>query len=126
MSFRCINGFAFGDSTYPGGAQVEDDDPILETHRDHFAQVHIPAGSGVTETAVVDPDAESNTLAWLAAEESHNAEVIAWLAAEEEHNAAVSAAAAAEAEAAASAQSSGDAQSPAAARRAARAAKSGN
>lgn len=36
---RCINAFEFDGRIYPGGAEVEEDAAILETHRAHFAIV---------------------------------------------------------------------------------------
>lgn len=37
--YRCINPFAAGDRIYAGGTEVEDKDPILKSHGDHFAKV---------------------------------------------------------------------------------------
>jgi hypothetical protein len=36
---RCINAFEYEGRIYPGGAEVEEDAAILETHRAHFAVV---------------------------------------------------------------------------------------
>lgn len=54
MSFRCINAFAFGDHMYSNGYEAADDDPILRTHRDHFAEVEISPTRSV-EQAVAEP-----------------------------------------------------------------------
>ncbi|MCV7255335.1 hypothetical protein H7J86_24535 [Mycobacterium hackensackense] len=101
MSYRCINAFEFDRRIYPGGVLVADEDPILKTHRPHFAKVEdIPFGFAHTETATAAPgerrtpqlpggDAE----AWLAAEKRYEEDVQAWLLAEEEHQTAVAAAA---------------------------------
>lgn len=53
MSYRCTNAFAYGDRVFPGGVEVADDDPILETHAANFSQVADlrPA----TETATAAP-----------------------------------------------------------------------
>lgn len=53
MSFRCINAFSYEDRMYPGGMLVDDDAPILDTHRAHFAHVDVPATPGA-ETASTD------------------------------------------------------------------------
>jgi hypothetical protein len=58
MSFRCINAFAFGDAVYGNGFQVEDDDPILKTHADHFAEVE----HGFTGRAVEQAEAKPGGL----------------------------------------------------------------
>lgn len=44
MSHRCIDAFGvnFPEANfrvYPGGCEVEDDDPILQTHASHFVKV---------------------------------------------------------------------------------------
>lgn len=39
MSHRCTNAFTFNDHVYAGGCEVQDDDPILETHAVHFVKV---------------------------------------------------------------------------------------
>lgn len=39
MSHRCTNAFTFNDHVYAGGCEVQDDDPILETHAAHFVKV---------------------------------------------------------------------------------------
>lgn len=36
MRYRCINAFWVGEKVYPGGVEVVEGDPILETHRAHF------------------------------------------------------------------------------------------
>lgn len=58
MSFRCINAFAFKDVVYPNGYQAEDDDPILKTHADHFAEVE----QGFTARAVEQAEAKPGGL----------------------------------------------------------------
>lgn len=58
MSFRCINAFAFKDVVYPNGYQAEDDDPILKTHADHFAEVE----HGFTARAVEQAEAKPGGL----------------------------------------------------------------
>lgn len=50
-TFRCINAFNFGDRMYPGGFQVEEGDPILKTHGDHFARVESPVTVEATTAA---------------------------------------------------------------------------
>jgi hypothetical protein len=50
-TFRCINAFNFGDRMYPGGFQVEEGDPILQTHGDHFARVESPVVVEATTAA---------------------------------------------------------------------------
>lgn len=49
MSYRCVNAFTDGTNVYAGGCEVQDDNPILETHSAHFVKV----GESVlpTETA---------------------------------------------------------------------------
>lgn len=54
MSHRCINAFEFGGVIYPGGLQVEDDDPILASHADCFAKVEVPPAQR-TEVASAAP-----------------------------------------------------------------------
>lgn len=52
MSHRCINPFEFSGRVYPSGVEVADDDPILDTHRSHFAEVEVAPRFGETATAV--------------------------------------------------------------------------
>lgn len=50
MSFRCVNAFWFDGKIYPGGKEVGDSDPILQTHRECFVRVndgHVPGASEV-------------------------------------------------------------------------------
>lgn len=55
MSYRCINAFQFGELTYPGGCEVDDNDPILQTHKTFFTQVDRPVAIRATETASAAP-----------------------------------------------------------------------
>lgn len=55
MSFRCINAFVFGDVVYPNGFQAEDNDPILKTHGDHFAEVDQSVANRMVEQAEATP-----------------------------------------------------------------------
>jgi hypothetical protein len=55
VSFRCINAFMFGDNVYPNGYEAADDDPILRTHGDHFAEVDHSTLSRAVEQAVAEP-----------------------------------------------------------------------
>lgn len=55
MSYRCINAFQFGELTYPGGCEVDDSDPILQSHKTFFAQVDRPVAIRATETASAAP-----------------------------------------------------------------------
>lgn len=55
MSYRCINAFDYANRIYPGGAQIEDDDPILATHAAHFAKVVTVPSFAATETASASP-----------------------------------------------------------------------
>ncbi len=48
--FRCINAFTYGDRVIAGGAKVAGNDPILETHRDYFAEIAVAEAVG-SETA---------------------------------------------------------------------------
>lgn len=50
MAYRCINAFSTESRTVAHGAEIEDDDPILKTHAEHFSHVHIPMKPGI-ETA---------------------------------------------------------------------------
>lgn len=90
MSFRCTNAFLFADKLYPGGVLIADDDPILQTHAGHFAEVTYPAAGVETATAAPGEkrEAQPDLAAYLAAEDAHNTAVVEWLAAEEQHNAA--------------------------------------
>ncbi|HQE16656.1 MAG TPA: hypothetical protein PLD01_16515 [Mycobacterium sp.] len=54
MSYRCIDAFIYADQVFSGGQQVDDDHPILRTHRANFAKVN-EAGPSVTETASAAP-----------------------------------------------------------------------
>lgn len=133
MSHRCINAFEFAGKIYPGGAQIDDDHPILQTHAAFFAKVQDNTAGAETSTLApsevhtppvpTEPTA-ADVEAWLAAESQWEEDVQAWLLAEEEHQAAeleaVKAAAAAEGAAATEAQT---ADSPAARRAAARRAR---
>lgn len=95
MSYRVVDAFVYLEAVYPGGRQVEDDDPILQTHAHHFAKVSDTA-AGAAETATAAPGQlrhptvpatpEPDLGAWLDAENAHHNDVLAWLAAEEEHN----------------------------------------
>lgn len=52
MSYRCIDPFATADgAVYSGGVAVDDDHPILATHRSHFARVTETPTGGETATA---------------------------------------------------------------------------
>jgi len=82
VSYRCNNAFVFGGRVFPGGIQVEDDDPILETHGANFA--HVTDLRPGTETATSAPGAPRDLANWLAAEDKHKADVAEWLAAESE------------------------------------------
>lgn len=53
MSFRCINAFEHAGVIYPGGALVEDGDPITGSHREFFARVEDSRAN--TETATAAP-----------------------------------------------------------------------
>lgn len=134
MSHRCINAFEFAGKIYPGGAQIADDHPILQTHAAFFAKVQDNTVGAETSTLApnevhtppvpTEPTA-ADVEAWLAAETQWEEDVQAWLLAEEDHQAAaeleaVKAAAAAEEAAATEAQT---ADSPAARRAAARRAR---
>lgn len=55
MKFRCINAFAFDDKVYPGGLEVDGDDPIMRSHRAHFAQVEQASSPVVSEVATAAP-----------------------------------------------------------------------
>jgi hypothetical protein len=59
VSYRCINAFTCNNLTYPGGALVEDTDPILSSHSAHFVKVADPVVA--TETATAAP-AERRTV----------------------------------------------------------------
>jgi len=50
MAWRCIHPFVYGNTPYPGGVLVDDDDPILATHRDCFERVGQPVPVTRTET----------------------------------------------------------------------------
>lgn len=94
MSYRVVDAFVYLEAVYPGGRQVEDDDPILQTHAHHFAKVSEPA-AGAVETATAAPGElrhptgpatpEPDLGEWLDAENAYHNDVLAWLAAEEEH-----------------------------------------
>lgn len=55
MSHRCIDAFVFNERVYPNGIQIGDDDPILKTHADHFAEVDESTGFRAVEQAVAGP-----------------------------------------------------------------------
>lgn len=55
MSFRCINAFVFNDVVYPNGFQAEDNDPILKTHSEHFAEVEQGLANRAVEQAEATP-----------------------------------------------------------------------
>lgn len=42
MAYRCINAFTFVDRVIAGGALIDDDDPILNSHAAHFVAVAEP------------------------------------------------------------------------------------
>lgn len=108
MSHRCINAFEFAGQIYPGGTQIADDHPILQTHSTFFAKVQDNTIVGA-EAATLAPNevrtpqlpddtaAEKqradDTAAWLAAERQYEEDVQAWLLAEEEHQTAAALAA---------------------------------
>jgi len=54
MSYRCTDPFIFADQVFPGGLQVDDDNPILKTHSAFFAKVDVPPAVR-TETASAAP-----------------------------------------------------------------------
>lgn len=54
MSHRCINAFDYNNRVFPGGYQIEDNDPILDTHAAHFVRVGEVPSVG-TETASAAP-----------------------------------------------------------------------
>lgn len=105
MSHRCINAFLYDNRIYPGGLQVEDDNPILETHAAHFAKVEdsrhggettsqapgetrTPALSDQDVAAWLEAEEKHNVGVWLEAEEKWQGDVVAWLIAEGEATAA--------------------------------------
>lgn len=54
--YRCVNAFQFGDQLYPGGTEVDDDDPILDSHGDHFVAVTVrPRLAPTVEAATAAP-----------------------------------------------------------------------
>ncbi|GFG83384.1 hypothetical protein [Mycolicibacter algericus] len=53
MQHRCVGGFTYRDRVIAGGALIEDGDPILATHADHFVAVAEPSTPG-GETASTD------------------------------------------------------------------------
>jgi hypothetical protein len=55
VSHRCINAFEYANRIYPGGCEVADDDPILSSHREHFAKVDPVPSFVATETASATP-----------------------------------------------------------------------
>lgn len=55
MSHRCINAFAFEDKVFGNGIVVADDDPILTSHGDHFAEVDEIGAARAVEQAVAEP-----------------------------------------------------------------------
>lgn len=55
MSFRCINAFVFGEKVFPNGYEAGDDDPILKSHRDHFAEVQAGSVGLAIEQATATP-----------------------------------------------------------------------
>lgn len=63
MSQRCINAFAFDDKIYGNGVVVGDDDSILKTHADHFAEVDEsgPSQARAVEQAVAEPGGMRST-----------------------------------------------------------------
>ena len=53
MPYRCISGFTTGDRIIAGGALIEDDDPILATHKALFVSVGelaLPVEKASTDT----------------------------------------------------------------------------
>lgn len=54
MSYRCIDAFEFCGVIYPGGLLVDDDNPILTSHKGFFVRV-ADAAPVKTETATAAP-----------------------------------------------------------------------
>lgn len=64
MKYRCNNAFFYGERLVAGGVEVDAEDPILRTHREHFVAVDGPAPeppAARTEVATAAPD-EMRTL----------------------------------------------------------------
>lgn len=55
MTYRCTNAFEYANRIYPGGVQIEDDDPILASHSGHFAKVQTAPSFVAAETASAAP-----------------------------------------------------------------------